>query len=166
MSEQPPRKNNAWIGPLIFLFFISASRLMPFLANVISQNFGIAVSSGQVFAAIVAGGIVIAIFSSIIGGIRNAQRRSGGGLPPRSTMPRSPTATALPKPIPSVTRLPTREEKLPKWIKPSGASPLTPYRPQTPRFDPIIAPRVLRFSIVGFLLYCGLIFIASFSGFL
>jgi hypothetical protein len=166
MSEQPPRQNNyGWVGPLIFLFFISASRLMPVLANFITQNFGVAVSSGQVFAAIIAGGIVIAIFSTVISGVRNAQRRADGGLPPRPTMLRSPTAGSLPKPIPSVTQLPSRQEKLPKWIKKSGASPLPSFRPPAPRFEPIIAPRVLRFSIAGFVIYCGIVFIALFNGF-
>jgi hypothetical protein len=168
MSEEPPRKtNNGWIGPLIFLFFISASRLMPPLATFISQNFGISVNSGQLFGTIIAVGIVIAIASSIIGGIRNAQRRTGGGgLPPRTPQLRSPTATALPKPIPSVTKLPPRDEKLPKWIKSSGANPLPPFRPPVPRFEPIIPPRVLRFSIVGFLIYCGIVLVVSFGGFL
>ncbi|MEI6775678.1 MAG: hypothetical protein WCK70_02130 [Chloroflexales bacterium] len=137
---EPKRKRssgNNWIGMVIFLVIAFGSPVSKFITSLIFQTTGQLVSSNILAIGMVTL-IVLAVAVSAIGaavrGTGNINTGSDTRLP-----------SGLPTPPPTM----------------SAGQPTSPF-PGSPRFEPMINPRILAVGIIGLVLFGG-IFLAILS---
>lgn len=139
---QRKQNNNSWIGIVIFLLIMFGSPITRFLSSVIYQATGLQVNPSMLLVGLI---ILSVIVSSIVPLLR------GIGGENRSNETRLPTG-------------PTSMPPMPPPINPTSMTPPStpPQLSATPRFDPIIDPRILLFGVIG-LVFFGIIFLFMLS---
>ncbi|PDW03634.1 hypothetical protein [Candidatus Viridilinea mediisalina] len=148
--EDNRRSGNAfsWVGWLVFFLLIFGSSFLPPLAHWLSQQTGVSITPSMLIAAIIGGGVLISIASSVIQAVNQGrdsnETRLPTELPPDFQAPSLPTSST---PLPSST---LSEAKLKQ--RALGEQKLPP----PPQFEPIISPRILAFGIVGLIVFGGL----------
>ncbi len=145
------RRNNSWIGPVIFFLIIFGRQLLPPLTGWLTQVTGMAITTPMVITAVV-GLIIVASVVSLIAQANQSEPPATPGMPgskptnlPRPTSPPPPRQA----PSPSPQTIPSVRVDLPE-----------PSLPPAPRFEPIIGPGLLAIGIIGLLLLGGLFFVA------
>ena len=161
MQQQRRRGGSNVIGWVIFILIIFGSRLLPPLANWLSQATGIQISTGMLLGGLVILFMVVSVASSLVRSAARVGRSSEtslptGPLPPPTinnppTVNRPPTTTRMPPTsgMPSSSNLP----RLPQANMPNAQKPPS----NAPRFDPVIDPRILTIGVVG-LIFFGVVF--------
>lgn len=157
MQQNRRGGGNGWIGWVIFIVLVFGSRFLPPVANWLSQQTGLPISTGALIATIVGLGVVVTIVSSVLGEINRNREQDGPRLPTGMPQARPPQATP-PSQAPTAPRMPSspRSGGARQPRPPSGEQRL----PSPPRFEPIIDPRVLTFGIIGLVVFGGFFFLA------
>ncbi|MEI7772502.1 MAG: hypothetical protein WCI67_21110 [Chloroflexales bacterium] len=140
---EPKRKRgggNNWIGLVIFLVIAFGSPVANFITGLIFQITGQPVSSNLLAIGMVAL-IVLAVAVSVISSVLRSA--GGGNTGSETTLPTSasPQASAPPRPSP------------PPIMGGVGQQP-TQF-PGSPRFEPVINPRILAIGAIGLILFGG-----------
>jgi hypothetical protein len=150
------RGRGGWIGWLIFVLVVFGSRLLPPLAQWLSQVTGLPISPPLLIAAIAILAVIASAGSSAMRQLGKARGANDTRLPTTTTAsPPQPTTLSRPSAPPRPVKLPTSTNLQPPRL-PSGEQRL----PSPPRYDPIIDPRVLAFGIIGLVLLGGFFFVA------
>lgn len=127
--------SNNWIGIVVFLTVMFGSTIARSLSNIIFQATGMRIDSNILFIGLIVLAVLISSFSSII---RKADQVNQG------TETKLPTTPSMPPPT-------SMSEQRPP-VMPSESLP------GSPRFEPVVDPRILIFGIFG-IVFFGVIFL-------
>lgn len=165
---QPKRRSGSgWFGWLIFILIIFGSRLLPPVANWLSQVTGLPINTGVLIAFLVMLSIVAPLIGNLLRGIGQAGSGNETRLPtgsspsPGPPVARPPAGLPPSSPSPSLPspRLPPTSTQLPQANRPSGQQQI----PGAPRFEPIIDSRIVVIGVVGLILIGGIFFVVLLS---
>jgi hypothetical protein len=152
MQRKRRNSNNNWIGTLIFLMIVFGSTLSRFIVGVIFGATGVLVDSNLVFIGLIILAVAVSVFGSLARGLGRINSGSESKLPtiPSIQPPTFGAGSSSSTPPPTF-----------------GAGSLPPQMEQTqlpgsPRYEPVIDPRVLVFGIVGLIVF-GIVFLVILS---
>ncbi|NTW01526.1 MAG: hypothetical protein HGA19_09475 [Oscillochloris sp.] len=135
---QPKRENaNSWIRSLILLIVLVGAPLATFLSKVILQSTGLSVNPGL----LIIGMVILVVITAQFGPARRALGRINSSS--ETKLPSTPSA-----PLPPSSRASSLPPQMSSQQQLSGS----------PRFEPIINPRLLTFGIIG-LVFLGVVFL-------
>lgn len=135
--QEKRRKRTNWgsaIGWVIFVLALAGGPILGTLRNMLGGSITL---PNNLLPMIILGLVGLSVIGSAVAAIGRATRGRGDTRLPTSVAPSQPAR--LPQPTRQPTALPP----------PSGLPAGDARLPQTPRFEPIINPRVLVFGIVG-----------------
>lgn len=150
MDDRGNRRQTNWgslIGWLIFILLFAGGPLL----RLLNQALGGTVSIPSYLPVLIIGGLVaLSILVPIIRAFGGAARRRGDDRLPTSPAP--PNTGPVSAPMPpfgsgGMTNLPTRS---------ISASRDKQFMPTTPKFDPLINPKIIGVAVVGLLIIGGL----------
>jgi hypothetical protein len=141
MERQRKRSGgNNWIGLVIFLVVMFGSPVSSFVSSLILQTTGVSVSSGVLVIGLIVLAVAVSIISSAVRGLGRLTTGNETQLPTGPTPPPQMSA-------------PSRPAQLPPSMSGAGLPPAQ--IPGSPRFEPVINPRLLAIGIVGILVIGG-----------
>jgi Na+-transporting methylmalonyl-CoA/oxaloacetate decarboxylase gamma subunit len=127
MERQRKRGGTNWLGLVIFLVIAFGSPVASFISGLIFQTTGVTVGSSGLAIGMVSLIVLAVAISTISAAVRGAARVNTG----------------------SETRVPSTPTPPPQMGAPTQL-------PSSPRFEPVINPRILIFGVVGLILFGGI----------
>ncbi|WP_129632316.1 hypothetical protein [Candidatus Oscillochloris fontis] len=139
------KQNNSWIGIVIFLLIMFGSPITRFLANMIYQATGMQVDPNMLLVGLIILSVVLSSIVPLLRGLGGESRNNEVRLP---TEPTSASPMKLPTNPPAMTPPPT-----------------PPQLSASPRFEPIVDPRILIVGLFGLVFFVVIfLFILSMTG--
>jgi hypothetical protein len=149
VQEKKKRGSNigSLVGPLIFILIFLARPLIGLFRNITGGTLSLPANLTDLIPIAVGAIVVITIAVSAVRALGRT-RRGDERLPTDMSTPRTPNTSMPPFSGPQAPRLPNTLPARP--TKPARLGQAS--TPATPRFEPILNPRVVIFGIVGLVL--------------